>query len=119
MTNDELLADCLEGDAYPTVAPRFNRAGLYLEGPECWFELNDGRAFRYPRSTFLYELALREAERLTIRQADALAAVVRLKLATREQCQLLRHYQDAMESRRIYRSSRMHARRALRAITQA
>lgn len=104
----ELLADCLAGGHYPAVLPRYHRPGLYLQGKDCWFEIQDGRAFCFPRHTFCYQLALLDAERLTIRQAAALAEVVRLKLATRAQRQLLYRYQDAMAVRQTYRSSRKH-----------
>lgn len=107
MVTEDLLADCLASGRYPPVPPRFDRPGVYLEGATCWFELGDGRAFAYDVSQVRYQLALAAASQLTERQAAALQGIVAQRLATKTQRTLLRHYQEALACRAVYRNSRL------------
>lgn len=106
MCDEDSLADCLDSDRYAEVAPQFNRPGLYLSEGRCWFELATGKAYAYPVEYFEYSLALLDAQRLTVRQAAALEEMVKQRLATKVQRQLLQHYKEAMEIRNTYRQSR-------------
>lgn len=99
---DEVTAE----GRYQPMAPRFNRPGRYLEGADCWFELQDGRAFTYPQEDFLFALKMRDAERISERQAEALAAIVAQRLATAEQRAMLWAYRDMMAIRETGRSAR-------------
>lgn len=108
MTWAASLEDCLAHGPYKKVAPRFNRPGIYREGASCWFELPDGRAFTFRREDFDFKLAILNAERISRRQAAALAAVVVHRLASPEQETMLRAYRDMMEVRETGRRARKH-----------
>lgn len=102
---ESALEDCLESGRYPPVPARFHRPGIYLEGTQCWFELENGSAYSYPVASFQYELKLKTALDLNPWQVSALQQIVAARLATRTQRELLRHYRDAMEIRQVGRSS--------------
>lgn len=114
MTDKEMLEDCLKGGKYDRVEPHFNRPGIYRNGDQCWFETSDGRAYTYPVSQFAYEMRILDAERISIKQADALAEVVKQRLATPAQRALLNDYRGAMEIRNTYRQSRLSVLRVYR-----
>lgn len=113
---ESALEDCLESGRYPPVPARFRRPGIYLEGSQCWFELDNGSAYSYPVATFQYQLKLQSALDLNPRQVSALGQIVEARLATRVQRELLRHYRDAMEIRQVGRSSRKHMMQTLKVL---
>ena len=95
-----MLEQCVAYDQiYAPVEPVYNRPGIYLHGNKCWFEVKDGRAWTYPKETFLREIRLLDIERLNHRQIAALSAIVQNKLATPEQRELL-YYAEYLQSLR-------------------
>lgn len=110
MLHDWTLEDCLEGGRYLAVTAKVQRPGLYLlsnaSGTECWFELEDGRAFTYRQCDFEYTLELLNSEKINARQAAALREIVAQRLATKEQRALLTRYDENLELTIIGRNAR-------------
>ena len=105
MMGDRMLEQCVAYDQiYVPVEPVFHRPGIYLHGDKCWFEVKDGRAWSYPKETFLREICLLDVEQLNHRQIAALSAIVVNKLATPEQRKLL-YYAEYLQSLRYIRLS--------------
>lgn len=111
MTEDWMREDLLGNERYRPVTARFHRPGIYRHGKDCWFELDDGRAFTFPRADFDFSMTLLDVERLSARQIQALRAIVAQKLATRTQRDLLYHCDCAREVRETYRGARKVAMR--------
>jgi len=45
---------------YKKTEPYYNRAGIYKLRDECWFELEDGRAYKYKGDNFDFEYLVME-----------------------------------------------------------
>lgn len=97
-------------DRYRELNPVFNRDGMYLEGNECWLEI-DGRAFVYDAEQFKFELALLDAGEYNNTVYKALIDICRVNLATKEQRKLLYMIEVAKDVRNTSRSIKKHMRR--------
>lgn len=81
---------------YTQIEPKFNHDGFFLQGKDCWFEVN-GQAFTGSNlfSSFMYTFKILQVRELNQFQTEALGAIVRAKLATPEQQEMygfhLRH----------------------------
>lgn len=107
MATKWMLDDVLsQSTDYRPIEPRIGKPGRYLLGDECWFELPDGRAFTAPASGFRFDLARLQSWHLSEAQVLALRAIVKAKLATKRQRQMLYHRECAEAGRDIYRGSR-------------
>ena len=90
-------------DRYHELNPVFNRNGMYLEGNECWLEV-DGRAFTYDPERFKYDLALLDAEEYNHKVYKALIDICSVNLATKKQRKLLYMIETAKDVRNTSRS---------------
>lgn len=97
-------------DRYRELNPVFHRNGMYLEGNECWLEV-DGRAFTYDPEQFKYDLALLNAEEYNHKVYNALIDICHVNLATKEQRKLLYMIEVAKAVRNTRRSTKKHLRR--------
>jgi uncharacterized protein (DUF1684 family) len=81
--------------------------GVYRTLGACWFELSDGRAFKYKVGQFDYEIACLHARELNHRQVAALKELIVQRLATKQQKKLHYHAVCAAETRDVWRRARM------------
>lgn len=94
-------------DRYRELNPVFNRNGMYLEGNECWLEI-DGRAFVYDAEQFKFELALLNAGEYNNTVYKALIDICSVNLATKKQRKLLYMIEVAKDVRNTSRSIKKH-----------
>jgi len=99
---DSVYDSLLGSNRYPSRPQVFNRNGIYLRGKECWAEVN-GKAFAYPKRTFLYTLNNLHAGEYNEEEYNALKVIKSVGLATKEQREWLhriRDYKSIMASER-------------------
>lgn len=77
------------GDRYKKIEPILHRDGWFKRGKECWFEA-EGQAYSCPVDSFDYNFKCLVACELTKQETEALALIVKTKLATPLQREL--HY---------------------------
>lgn len=99
-------SELLGSKSYPEVTPVFNRNGAYRKGNECWVECN-GKAYRYEIDMFDYELQTLHASCYNKRQIDALDGIIREKMATRQQRQLMYYILSWHSIRSASRNTRL------------
>lgn len=90
-------------DCYRELNPVFNRDGMYLEGNECWLEIDD-RAFTYDPEQFKFELATLNAGEYNDSVYKALIDICSVNLATKKQRKLLYMIETAKDVRNTSRS---------------
>lgn len=90
-------------DRYCEINPVFHRDGMYLEGNECWLEI-DGRAFVYDAEQFKFELATLNAGEYNDSVYKALIDICSVNLATKKQRKLLYMIETAKDVRNTSRS---------------
>lgn len=78
------FADTIRMGPYTKIEPKLNVNGWFLQGNECWFEV-DGDAYACPREMFDYNMNILNARELTPFEVCALQQIVDAKLATPEQ----------------------------------
>lgn len=100
----------LGSDRYPEIPPVFNRDGIYLNGKECWAEIQ-GRAFKFDSKQFKFELDLLNAGEYDEQSHKALREICKVNLATKAQQRLLYSINLFREVRNTKRRSRMHFNR--------
>ena len=108
---DELLEK-----SYVPVPPAIGIPGIYLQRKICWFELKDGRAFKFEEEMFRYKLGLLVAQELNDRQANALRQVVDQRLATKKQRNLLYAWENARDLRKTGRQAQLSYSRILKTL---
>lgn len=91
-----------------TYEAPFNRPGYYCVTynryrTDCWFQSNEGQAFRYDPELFMYSLALLEAESADVPRLKRLVAS---KSASWEQKEKLRMWHEAVSIRNTCRQHR-------------
>jgi hypothetical protein len=89
--DEAMLQDLLEEGSrngrYLQIEPIVNRDGIFKRGTECWFEVR-GRAFTYDLAMFKYEFSLLDYPSLSAQQLNALQAIMKAKLASKQQKKL-------------------------------
>lgn len=75
------FADTVRDGRYQKIEPKLNRDGWFKQGKECWFEV-EGQAYTCPIESFDYTFKTLVACELTKQETDALAVIVKTKLAT-------------------------------------
>lgn len=78
------FADTIRLGPYTEIEPKLNVHGWFLQGEECWFEV-DGKAYSCPRDMFDYNMNILNARELSTLEVNALQQIVEAKLATPEQ----------------------------------
>lgn len=81
---EELVENGKHNGRYTQREPIVNRDGVFKRGKDCWFEVR-GQAFTYDIEMFKYEFSLLNAPSLSTQQVNALKAIVKAKLATKQQ----------------------------------
>lgn len=76
--------DTVRMGPYTKIEPKLNVNGWFVQGNECWFEV-DGLAYSCPREMFDYTMNILNARELTPFEVSALQKIVDAKLATHEQ----------------------------------
>jgi hypothetical protein len=84
---EELVEDGKRNGRYIQIEPIVNRDGIFKRGTECWFEVR-GEAFTYDIAMFKYKFSLLDAPTLSAQQMNALHAIVKAKLASKQQKKL-------------------------------
>jgi cation transport regulator ChaC len=69
---------------YTQIDPKLNRNGWFLQGKDCWFEIN-GCAYTCPRKMFDYTFKILEVRELSQLETNALKAIVDVGFATPKQ----------------------------------
>lgn len=96
MTAKRSFDETIRLGGYIEIEPKLNRNGFFLQGKECWFEVN-GKAYTgknlFP--SFDYQFKTLQVRELNQFQTAALSAIVVAKLATPKQREMygfhLRH----------------------------
>jgi len=107
MTSKRFFDQTISLGGYIEIEPKLHRNGLFLQGKECWFEVN-GKAYTEKSlfASFYYRLKILQVRELNQFQTAALASIVIAKLATPKQKEMygfhLRHGNkfDVHEARR-------------------
>jgi hypothetical protein len=81
------FADTVRMGPYTEIEPKLNVNGWFLQGNECWFEV-DGKAYSCPREMFDYNMNILNVRELSMLEVDALRQIVEAKLATPKQKKL-------------------------------
>lgn len=96
---------CLAG--CEPIAALVHHHGIFKMGKRCWFELPDGRSFKYRAADFDYRMELLNAERYNAAQIAAMREAVRQRVATKEQASLVRLSAELDVLRGIGRSAKL------------
>jgi cation transport regulator ChaC len=81
------FADTVRMGPYTEIEPKLNVNGWFLQGNECWFEV-DGKAYSCPREMFDYNMNILNARELSTLEVSALKQIVETRLATSAQKKL-------------------------------
>jgi len=82
-----------------TTDPVFNRNGYYMQGDECWFEVN-GLAYNYDPESFKYTLKRLSMEPLRECEAKAVETLAIANMAPMELCDRLQNQKMNEEVRK-------------------
>lgn len=106
---EELVEDGKRTGRYLQIEPIVNRDGIFKRGIECWFEIR-GLAFTYDLAMFKYKFSLLDAPALSAQQMNALHAIVKAKLASKQQKKLYNtvcyNAEDLYRRLEIYKSNK-------------
>lgn len=106
---EELVEEGKHNGRYLQIEPIVNSNGIFKRGKDCWFEVA-GKAFTYDLSMFNYKFSLLNAPSLSQQQFNALIAIVKVKLATKQQKKMydiVCHQANDLESRLgIYKANK-------------
>lgn len=105
MRNDNVFEETVK--QYEPFKRIFGKPGIYLYGDKCWFELPNGKSYLYSKEIFEYVLKMEEVKKLNQYQIEALRNIVKQKLATKEQRNLLYHYECMMMTRKTKRNTKL------------
>ena len=81
------FAQTINSGEYIQIDPKLNRNGWFLQGNDCWFEIN-GIAYTCSRTMFDYTFKILEVRELSQLQTRALKSIVDAKLANPKQKEL-------------------------------
>ncbi len=88
-------------ECFKQINPILYRPGRYVFGDLCWFELDDGRAFNYEKSQFLYDLSLLEDLKLRNCEIVLLKQLNICKLISKQQLDMLNLTYNKQDLRKI------------------
>jgi hypothetical protein len=87
------------GKHHTEITPTFNREGFYLQGGNCWFEVN-GKAYIGDKNQFLYKLQTLNDNEKGTEVYRALKALQRVAKLTKEQAEFCDRYKLILDTRK-------------------